>query len=247
MRLVVDRHLDCDGVFNLRDLGGYPTVDGRSVRWRTVFRGDGLHRAHDPLGPVRATSCRTVIDLRTVGERTAGFVLCDDVESLHLPLLLETWDRQALALGSPDPVDFLVERYLEMAENGGGGIASILETLARPTRLPAVFHCSAGKDRTGVVAALLLATLGVEDRHIADDYHLSARAIDRIVASYDVPVAGDAVAMVAVPPAFLACPPEAILGFLDRLRERHGSTDGYLASIGIGGPTLAALRDALLE
>lgn len=240
------RRIACDGVCNLRDLGGYHTSDGRTVRWRTIFRADGLHRIpNDGLATVRELGWRTVFDLRTFAEVEAGRYSCDGVDVLHLPMLRETWDRVA-ATTSADPVEFLAARYLEMTEQGAPAIAAVLEMLASRRRLPAVFHCAAGKDRTGVLAALVLAALGVDDEQIAVDYNLSAVAMDRLVEWIARNGHPTAEAMARQPGALLACPPEAILVFLRRLRERHGSVDRYLAGIGVGHTTTSALQDAVL-
>lgn len=244
----VDRHISCDGVFNLRDLGGYTTADGRCVRWRTVFRADGLHRLPAGTEPrVVELGWRTVLDLRTVTEVEAGRFACDDLHAVHLPILRDTWDAERLTEEIDDAAEFLADRYLEMADSGAAAIAAAFELLASPARLPAVFHCSAGKDRTGVLAALVLAALGVDDDQIAADYHLSALAMDRLVDWITTTRPEVAEHMARQPPVFLACPPDAIRRFLVGLRHRHGSTYGYLDAIGVSAVTVAALRAALLE
>lgn len=244
----ITRHVECRGVFNLRDLGGYETADGRLLRWRTLFRADGLHRvpleARNALHDLR---WRTVLDLRTLAELESGRYSCDGIDVIHLPVLRETWDAAELSRELDAPAPFLIGRYLAMADIGAPAIAAAFDVLASPARLPAVFHCSAGKDRTGILAALVLATLGVSDDLIADDYNLSAAGMARLVEWVATDQPERAAEMASQPPAFLACPPEAILGFLDALRSRHGSIDGYLASIGISAVTLVLLRDALLE
>lgn len=244
----VDRHIACAGVFNLRDLGGYPAGDGQRVRWRMVFRADGLHRMTAGTDQrALALGWRTVVDLRTVAEVEAGRFACDGVEAVHLPILRDTWDAENLAEQTEDAVGFLAARYLEMAEAGANAIATAFELLASPPRLPAVFHCSAGKDRTGVLVALVLAALDVDDGHIAADYHLSAYAMDHLVEWITSSRPEVAEHMARQPKVYLACPPEAIVGFLDGLRLRYGSIDGYLDAIGVYEDVVAALRHALLE
>src|SRR5438874_9296422 len=91
-----DRHVLLDACFNVRDLGGYPAADGRSVRWGEVFRGDGLHRL-TPAGaqPLHDLAIRTVLDLRTSGERDeVGSFTAQGIEVVHLPVLQEIWDRE---------------------------------------------------------------------------------------------------------------------------------------------------------
>jgi len=243
----VDRHIDCAGVFNLRDLGGYPTTDGRSTRWRTLFRADGLHRVVATHRGVQGLAWRTVLDLRTLAERDAGSFACDGVDAIHLPVLRNTWDVDGLGGDIEDPTRFLTDRYLDMADSGAAAIAAVFDVLASPTRLPAVFHCAAGKDRTGVVAALVLAALGVDDDHIAADYHLSALAMDRLADWITTSRPETAEDMARQPQGFLACPPEAITLFLDELRTRHGAVEGYLRAIGVTTDTLVAVRHTLVE
>ncbi|MDQ3385652.1 MAG: tyrosine-protein phosphatase [Actinomycetota bacterium] len=240
------RHVACDGAFNLRDLGGYPTADGRSVRWQVLYRADGLHRI-----PASTTSSlehlgwRTVLDLRTSGEVDAGAFRAAGIEVIHLPVLRATWGVPEVT--DVEPVAFLSTHYLRMLDEGAGAIAAAFEILASPARLPAVFHCSAGKDRTGVVAALVLAVLGVPDDVIAADYHLSATAVEQLVAWLVATQPDRREEMARQPKAFLSCPPEAMLTFLDELRLRHGSVEAYLTAIGVAPASLDRLRDSLLE
>ena len=247
MTVTLSRHIDCDGAFNLRDLGGYRAADGRAVRWRTLFRADGLHRVTGPaLAAVRGLRCRTVLDLRTPLEVDAGQYRCVGVDVVHLPLLRETWDEGALRLDVDDPADFLASRYLEMTEVGAPAIAAAFDLLASARRLPLAFHCSAGKDRTGVLAALVLAALGVDDEQIATDYALSAMAMDRLVSWIVLHRPEVAEHMARQPSAFLACPPEAILRFLDGVRERHGGVRLYLGDIGVDRATIESVAVNLL-
>lgn len=241
------RHIACDGTFNLRDLGGYETADGRVTRWRTVYRADGLHRV-PPSGTrtLRTLGWKTVIDLRTSAEVEAGVYHRGRMWHVHLPVVRHTWEARAFD-AADDAVPFLVDRYLEMLDEGAVAIASAIEILASPRHRPTVFHCSAGKDRTGVVAGLLLSTLGVPDHVVADDYHLSADAMDKLVAWVTATRPDLVDAMAQQPPQFMLCPPEAMLGLLAEVRERFGSAEGYLANAGVVRGTIDALREQLLE
>src|SRR5579859_6412456 len=151
-----DRSFPFEAVFNFRDLGGYATRDGRMVRWRTLFRADGLNRlTEEEAEQLRGLGIVTVIDLRTVEELARGRA----PERLagafhHLPMfdVVPDWSAEP-DVASPT---FLADRYVEMLESGRDAVARALQVLADPSSLPAVFHCAAGKDRTGIVAAVVL-------------------------------------------------------------------------------------------
>lgn len=249
---VEPRRVPLDNVFNLRELGGYPTIDGGRVRAGQLFRADGLNRLSDAdARVVGALGIRTVVDLRTLGERDqwgAAPVHLFDATAMHLPLISELWPTFE-ETDEHDPVAYLIERYHEMTVDGAESLATLLQMLAHePESSPLVFHCSAGKDRTGVTAALLLGLLGVPDAQIVADYAHSAVAMDDLVAWVRAnSTAASSDTMADHPKAFLACPPEAMAGFLAELRDRFGSVDGYANSIGIDEATLKELRAAYVD
>lgn len=240
------RHIRCEGAFNLRDIGGHRTCGGRTVRRGLVYRADGLHRI--PPGGASAIGhlgWRTVIDLRTTAEFAAGAFRADGVEVINLPILRATWGVPEAT--DIDPVEFLSDHYFQMLDEGAAAIAASFAVLGSPARLPAVFHCSAGKDRTGVLAALVLSALGVDDERVAADYHLSASAVERLVAWLNLTRPDLSEEMSRQPQALLSCPPEAMRRFLHALRAQYGSVDGYLTGIGVRARTSNGLRQALLE
>jgi protein-tyrosine phosphatase len=180
-----ERHLRFDAVFNFRDLGGYPTRDGRTTRWRTFYRADGLFRMTEAdIDTVRALGLRTVLDLRTpdeLTERGTFPVGAHPVRFEHLPFLVNHWDP---AEAVDDTTSFLVRKYTEMLDEGSASIAAAFAVLADHDAPPAVFHCAAGKDRTGVLAMLLLAVAGVPDEIIGQDYALTAAGMERMMQWY---------------------------------------------------------------
>jgi len=241
----LDRHLPFEAVFNFRDLGGYTTADGRTVRWRTVFRADGIHRL--TIDELASLNVRTVLDLRTPEELERGRCEHDSIGYHHLPILQKPWSELGFD-GELDlePVTFLADRYIDMLDEGRESIARALHIVSEDSSVPLVFHCAAGKDRTGVVAALLLGILGVGDDDIADDYSLSRLGMTRfkewIVDNF--PEAADA--MSKQPDAFLAAPAEAMHLFLEHVRMTFGSFDAYVAGLGVDDATLDAVRGNLL-
>jgi protein-tyrosine phosphatase len=243
------RDIPLADTFNLRDLGGYPTADGRRVRWRRLFRGAGLQRLSGAdVEMVRELGLSTAIDLRTSGEVEARGTYPIGVLPVtlhHLPMIDAIWDLTDLDPDEP-PEHYLATRYREMLVDGSETIAETVRILSRDENLPAVFYCAAGKDRTGVLAALLLDVLGVEPESIVADYHLSKERVERIRARA-CGGGGGGGAMVDQPPAFMQAPERAMELLLDWIREEHGSTASYLDGIGVADETIAALKDNLLE
>jgi protein-tyrosine phosphatase len=244
------RHLAFDGLFNVRDLGGYRTEDGHHTRWRTLYRADGLNRAQgDDLARLSALGLRTVVDLRSPNERTErGSFPVDQlpVSYHHLPMLQQTWEGRVI---DPDVegADFLADRYREMLDEGRDAIASAVRVLADERAYPAVFHCAAGKDRTGVLAALVLGVVGVPDDMIATDYGLSRVGMASMVEWVRVNRPEVLDSMIDQPGVLLEAPPRAMHSLLADLRAQFGSIAGYLEAIGVEERDLAALRANLLD
>ena len=113
--------------------------------------------------------------------------------------------------------------------------------------LPLVFHCAAGKDRTGVLAALLLSSLGVDDAHICADYGLTQDAMQRTIAWSKVHRPELAERYANSPKAYLAADPRAMQIILTELAQQHGSVRNYVREIGVADNTVDALSNLLLE
>jgi protein tyrosine/serine phosphatase len=236
-----------ENVFNLRDIGGYPTSQGTHVVSGRLFRADGLNQLSDgDAERIKTLGIRTVIDLRTHSERekygTAPSHLFD-ATVVHLPLIAELWPTFTPD-DDHDPIAYLIERYHEMTVEGAPALARLVDLVAlHPDSVPLVFHCSAGKDRTGVAAALILGLLGVADDVIAADYAHSSLAMADLVAWVRANHPDSANTMSDQPKTFLECPAEAMAGFLDQLAGKFGSMEGYAESIGITAATSHQLRD----
>jgi protein-tyrosine phosphatase len=233
-----------EGCFNFRDLGGYAGSDGRRVRWRRLFRADGLHRLTGAdLSALADLGLASVIDLRTTEEVSErGRIGSQQVAYHHLPILDVLPPREEL----PTWIDaeFVARRYWQMLEGGGEAVSEVLAILADPAAYPAVFHCAAGRDRTGIVASLILALLGVSDDDIIADYVLSREAMERMVDRLRVehPDAD----LERYIPAMLAVVPDAMIRFLEFVRAEYGSVEGYVEAIEMGG-AIPYLKAALLD
>ncbi|MEV4755306.1 tyrosine-protein phosphatase [Micromonospora sp. NPDC049559] len=232
-------------IFNFRDAGGHAGLGGRRVRSGRLYRSDSLHRLDevDREAFVRL-GIRTVIDLRRPYEveRDGRVPAYDGLSYVHIHPEHREWDevpydeRQSLAR-------YLADRYLDLAETGASGLARAVGMIADERAAPVVVHCVAGKDRTGVVCALTLSLLGVDDAEIARDYALSTAASEKFGAW----VAQFLPDEKPPPPPFLASPVEAMLLFLAELRERHGSVERYLLDAGLSAEQMASLRAHLLH
>jgi protein-tyrosine phosphatase len=232
------RRIELAGLLNFRDVGGYPVAGGGSVRWQTLFRSDALHRLDSAgVAAVTGLGLRTVIDLRTQLEADyAPSPVCGRV--MHIPVLTGG-DFQGVPLE-------LGPLYRYFVDECGVQIVAAIAELCGDDALPALVHCSAGKDRTGVVIALVLAVLGVPDELIAADYALSGLYLD----PDQTPAIGQLSASTGLGEeltrALLSSPPELILEILDRVRATAGSVDAYLLAHGLTGSGLARLRAALI-
>jgi protein-tyrosine phosphatase len=242
----VERRIEIEGCFNFRDLGGYPTGDGRRIRWRTLFRSDALHnisgrgveRVRDELG------IGHILDLRSTGELSSegrGALEREGIRFHHLPLF--DVDPAAASAGAAELS--LADRYVLMAEFAKIPIARVLSTLADASE-PAVYHCAAGKDRTGVVSAVLLGLLGVRDEIIVADYVATQESLDAIIDRL-LRTEGYQAMLAALPPDTLHAEPETMISLLARVAERYGSMHGYAREIGVSEDALERLRARLLE
>jgi protein-tyrosine phosphatase len=243
-----ERHVTLEGCFNFRDLGSYPTVDGRWVLPERLYRADGPHAlTEQDAETLRTLALATVIDLRTpqeVDERGCFVAFLDDVVELHLPMIDVLPDTDDLPMWT-DP-EVVAARYRTMLAAGAPAVAEALVALADDGAYPAMFHCSAGKDRTGILSAVVLGTLGVPDETIVADYALSAAAMHRLLDHYrsSHPDAGEQLERVA--PAMVAAHPEAMASFLAGVRRDFGSFDEYAEHIGAGDAP-ARIRSAVVR
>lgn len=238
-----DRHLLLAGTYNVRDVGGYRTRDGRSLRWRTLFRADSLHRLPlDAQTALLGHGIRSVIDLRRSDELQAApnvFASSTTVRYHHCSLLVDTPPQP----GVPQP---LVETYRHMLDARQSQIREILELLVTPGRLPAVVHCTAGKDRTGLIVALVLGLVGVSDETIVADYALSATCLGD---PYLEETRQRALARGYTWEQYLPlvqCPPEFMQTTLQYIQERYGGIDAYTRTIGLTPEHIDRLRDMLV-
>jgi protein-tyrosine phosphatase len=184
----------------------------------------------------------TVIDLRSDGEaghpRGLGPLLANGVARHHFPMGDPRSKYDARTSGDWDP------RYEVMLEERGPIWAEIVGILSHEPAYPALFHCVTGKDRTGVLGALILGVLGVDEDTILQDFALSQQAMDKLIA--DLRARGRITEDNPPNPA-LGVPVEAMEKMLLALRRDHGSAASFFAAHGVDEQTLERLTDLLLE
>jgi hypothetical protein len=171
---VSDRRINWDGFHNARDLGGLPTRDGRVTRWGQLIRS-----AHPLLATVegwraaRAAGVRTVVDLRSDPEVVDEVVAAPDGLRL-IRVALDPWDdEQFWADMKRDRKHGTPLYFAPFLARKPSRVAAVVTTIGQAEPGAVLFHCAAGRDRTGVLTAVLLALAGVDAIDIADDYDLS--------------------------------------------------------------------------
>jgi protein-tyrosine phosphatase len=240
------RHLNLEGASNFRDVGGYPTRDGRSVRWRQIFRSNHLgHLTAADIDIVQRLGVLSAFDFRGVEERALAACGVEQITVHSLPIepTVVASLRARLAAGSlsaEDAMEIMRESYRNYVRLNTHSFRELFAHLVED-RAPLVIHCTAGKDRTGFACALLLHALGVPDEVIADDYLLTNRFYRRDPsASTDLP---DDVrqAIGSVEASFLAA------GF-DAIKADYGDLERYFRDgLGITARERAALEARYLQ
>jgi protein-tyrosine phosphatase len=235
---VAERFLDMQGLHNLRDVGGYPTADGGSL----VFRAGQLNELTEAAHPKLAEfGIRTIVDLREDAElRKLPDSVYPDTVTLHRHPLY----HGRIVLGDIDDLGVL---YTQILDRCADTVTAALEHLAAPGALPALVHCSAGKDRTGLIVGLLLAALGVPDEIVAEDYAVTERAY---TGEYRERMIRKGLALGAKATRIehlIGSPPETMLAALRGLRHEHGTIENYLLDGGLRPSSLAHLRATLIQ
>ncbi len=230
-------------VFNLRDVGGLPTAGGGVTRAGWLYRSDSLGQlAEADREAFAALGVQTLIDLRRAAELDeygrAPAWACANWR--HIPLDYPPWRAEDYS-AEVGVVAYLVDRYLEIVELAATGVVAAVRLIADPASGPTLVHCLGGRDRTGVVVALVLSLVGVDEDTIAADYARTESATARYEAWARVhrPAEAD------LPDYLARCPEAAIRGVLRELTDRYGSVAGYLVAHGLTPDEIAALRAKL--
>jgi protein-tyrosine phosphatase len=255
--ITAERLVPLEGALNFRDLGGYRSADGRRVRWGCVFRSDHLGGLTDAdLAKLERLGVQVIVDYRGPGEHEAtpsriaadgAMVRMDRAIGDGAVEGVSLYDRIVDGSLTDFGVADLTTFYLATFEASATIFGEVLGLAADHDRHAIVFHCTAGKDRTGLTAALLLAALGVDDPQILDDYELTNRyRSGRRVEVLRPELAEQGIDIDRFLPLFTA-PRRALADALIGLRERHGSIERYLTDrAGLTPDAIAQLRAHLL-
>lgn len=247
------RRIALEGASNFRDLGGYQTEDGRQVRWRRVFRSGALDKLTGAdLETIADLRLRTVCDLRHAREQEASpsrLPRGAPPETVNLPILTTANAKLRAVLAEAHAPDAAAAAKAALAESYGCYVRDHADTyrglmhrLADQANHPLMFHCSAGKDRTGFGAALILMTLGVPEEVVYEDYRLT----NTYWTEGRQRVAGDMPE--AVRDAVIAADDVYLRAAIDMLHELHESLEDYLAGpLAMDADDVTRLRALLLE
>lgn len=239
-----------DGVFNLRDLGGLPAGEGRVVAPRRLLRGDALQRCRASAAVLVDYGVVRVIDLRDDSERErSGVFSAEGIDVAHHPILDPTFDWSDEAA---EPSELLTRRYRVILESFTdrlvGAVTSVAEVVDPAAGGGAVaYHCAVGKDRTGLVTALVLGSIGVDDDVIVADYARSsaATAVQRSWL-WSLGAPGGDVTDDELHHGVWSARPETMRATLGWIRDEYGGVPQYLASAGLAADHADALRHGLL-
>ncbi|MBC5635336.1 tyrosine-protein phosphatase [Ornithinibacillus sp. BX22] len=257
MKQVV-RERKLEGSFNFRELGGYETMDGRHVKSGKLYRSGNLSAVTEAgIEVLKELEISAILDLRDEDEINkypdpdiAGVTwnhvpLINDDKVVRQPGDLSQFENKLL---NSKPGEMLVNLNRQLVSNTTG-LRQVIQLLLDNRGKPILFHCMAGKDRTGVVAATILSLLGVPREIIIEDYLLTNKAQSEIEAGFEaightMPDVIDKETVKAIFEARL----EYIQEFFKEIEVQYGTVDSYLVNgIGLKEEEIALLRDFYLE
>ena len=244
-----ERHFAFEGCFNFRDIGGYPTKEGKKIKKGIYFRTGRQDRmSAKDLAELKNLKISTQIDLRKPEEildQGKGPLENMGADYINIPIIPDGGSDQLSRLVGDTGISG--KRYLGYLEFGPESWLKIFEILANKDSLPLVLHCTAGKDRTGVSTAFLLSVLGVDRDLIEADYKLTnldtERQADFIESTVGYPEGYNREKMISI----AGVPKDAMKDFLDGVESKWGSVVEYLEKIGVTQEQMDQVRLNFLE
>ncbi len=252
------RIIEVEGVFNFRDMGGYRTADGRRVRTGLIYRAGALGGITDAgLAKLQELGIKLVCDLRSDEEEIAAPDKLPQNPApiyAHLPLRAADNRRErlmALLFNRSRFNTMMPEMYIRVIIDDNAHLyGDILRRLANADNLPAIIHCTAGKDRTGVAAMLILSLLGVPEDVILADYSLSNLYYDHFLQFGQLAISSIAwmgVTAEDIQPLFISHP-DTLKATLAHIHRKYGSVENYLRSAaGVNDEIQHKIKTNLLE
>ncbi|WP_080872988.1 tyrosine-protein phosphatase [Oceanobacillus timonensis] len=234
-----DRHIVLEGTQNLRDLGGYPTKDGKQTKWGKYYRSDSLHLV-TPEGHAflqAEKGIHTMIDLRLSVEGKYKKKDKARYDFYNIPLI----DPATFTTKKPAT---LVEMYILMLESSKVKFKEIMDIFLEKRGEPVLFHCRVGKDRTGVLAALLLDLAGVPRDVIVQDYALTS--VYKEITEEELHKRPPMMSRSQFK-TMLGCEPSYMESFLDYLYKEYGNAAGFLKDVGLTEEEIHLLRADFVE
>ncbi len=252
-----ERIITLKGAFNFRDVGGYPTTDGRTVRWGRLYRSAQLSGAtDDDIVYIASLGIKTVCDLRSreeVAERPDRFALENTPNIIALPISdpSNPFVRLSRVLTNWRHIDtLLLNGYAHvLIDRSGFAFSSVMQHLTLPEAYPALIHCTAGKDRAGLTIALTLLAIGVPENIVVQDYSLSNLYYDYFRTVMDdtiTPVKRLGIKVDDLRPLMTAAP-TIMRGTITHINTKYGSVEAYLAGVGVTAAMIEQLKANLLE
>ncbi|MCY3601698.1 MAG: tyrosine-protein phosphatase [Chloroflexi bacterium] len=246
-RDTTDRRIHLEKARNVRHLGGHPTASGHDTTAFDVIRSGSLHEMTEAGQTALADrGVKVVVDFRSDIERETyptPELTARDITIIEAPVFQADYSPGALARIEEYPGH--AATYQQFLTEGGEAYRTLFEILATASG-PVLFHCAAGKDRTGVAAALLLDLAGVPDEHIIADYALSTSELEPFVEErmerfeeYGISIETGRLMM--------AAPPGEMELTLDFIRGRWGSAAGYMGTLGLNPSTIEAVRSRMFS
>lgn len=261
-----EREIDLKGTTNTRDIGGYQTIDLRTLRSGQIIRSENLSRltAAD-FQKLEELGLKTVIDLRTQQEHDRSPTVWqgdNPPEFYHFPVgdSHNDWFNEQRKMmrknrfTEEESLDLMVEGYHMIAEEGTASYQQLMEVVLDQSNWPVLIHCNAGKDRAGVAVTLIMESLGVEMETIMDEYLLTnelGRSEDKAVLMSKESAKSSRRGSARKGPSADAWFPivgvraEMLEAFYANVEERYGSMDAYLNDLGVDQDARYALLESL--
>jgi protein tyrosine/serine phosphatase len=237
--------VDLAGAYNVRDLGGLKTKDGRVTRSGAVYRGDSLDNITPSDAEILFTELRigTIVDLRTKAETQLTGLLFPVPRYRYSVLVEGRLGKEPFP--SDDPAE-LAKVYLHNIDTGRAAVKGTFEIIARnlDAGVATLFHCAAGRDRTGIMTAVLLGLVGVTDGQIAMDYVQSNRNARRVTKKL---AENPLYANHQDHPAVILLNEKTIIGFMRLLRDNYGGPRRFCLDSGISQEVISTIEKGFVR